>query len=823
MKLPWFFTAFGLLRRVLLLFLFACSPCFAEVERISFAENGAIEGGGIRLVSDGVETDLPEGSNIFTLLDDADEPFTLTDQLLHCDFFPANFIAESSNEQRIDLSGRWNALKWPFAGNEEDLIRNPGSAAGWEEVVMPGPVHLRDPDTPAPEDYHNVKFSHVDAEDGALLYRQLDVPSDLRMEGRVARLRLDGLYPRGAVYLNGQLLGVVETGLTPVEYDVTHFVTPGEALDVVIRLWRRGPYSRLDMPRWTIDYSGIHRAAYIKLIPRVHVDNLKIEQTLSDDMKSGVLKVRARVRNTSNTATDVSLDGVLPGADEKMSGSARLGAGARKWIELRATVPHVNAWSNERPDLYDLTMQLRSRGDDSVLQTFERRIGFRRFEMKDQRPLLNGRPVKIRGINFLPFVPGRGLAINKEEIRRELELMQKANINGIRTHLSGSVELAEVCDELGMFLIQEMPIDWAPDFIRDPEKIGGILLRLQGAVSRDRNHPSLLLWAVGNENLVSEEKNREIYVRHSHLFDRYIKALDPTRYTMFPPPGPSAGLRGLLSVDLGDIADIHYSFKTIRNFNETDTLKFCTSWEAKKAIQSSTREELVKGQWTGVWFSSEYHLFNGHPDLHEAGYLSYIEDAESWRVAETLDMMSSFRQRLNREWGYMEADPTCLGGAYFNWKDAAVGDQWGWTQFGERSSYGIVTPWLTPKPIWWIVRTAFAPVKAPKEVKIDEPGETVSFELDNQMSFTNLRECKVYARATEGGGNSQGRDVRLWHILHPDIPPNSRGMITVPLDREEKNFAAGTPVIIRLTFVDPKGFRIVTTDTRVKPAWGQGE
>ena len=74
MKLPWFFTAFGLLRLVLLLFLFACSPCFAEVERISFAEDGAIEGGGIRLVSDGVETDLPEGSNIFTLLDDADEP-----------------------------------------------------------------------------------------------------------------------------------------------------------------------------------------------------------------------------------------------------------------------------------------------------------------------------------------------------------------------------------------------------------------------------------------------------------------------------------------------------------------------------------------------------------------------------------------------------------------------------------------------------------------------------------------------------------------------------------------------------------------------------
>jgi len=806
-----------------MLFFVACPQCYAATDQIKLNENGAIEGSGIRLLSDGVEKELPSGSNLFTLLGDAEGPFTLSDQELRCDFFPANFIPENSDEERIDLFGPWKVLKWPFAGQEEDFIRNPGSADGWEEVDMPGPVHLRDPDTPAPKDYHNVKFSHVDAEDGALLYRKLNVPSGLRMEGKIARLRLDGVFPRGAVYLNGRLLGVVETGLTPVEFDVTSFVVPGEALDVVIRLWRKGPYSRLDMPRWTLDYSGIHRAAYIKLIPRIHVDDLKIEQTLSDDMRDGVLKVRARVRNSSDIEADVSLDGELAGAEGNMSGSVVVGAGAREWIELSATVPDVNAWSPEKPHLYDLTMRLRRPEHGSILQTFEHRIGFRRFEIRDQRPLLNGRPAKVRGINFLSFVPGRGMAISREEIRRELELMRKANINGVRTHLSGSAELASLCDELGMFLIQEMPIDWAPDYVRDPEKLGGILLRLQGAVSRDRNHPSVLLWAVGNENFVHEEKNREIYVRHSHLLDRYIKTLDPTRYTMFPPPGPSAGLRGLLSVDLGDIADIHYSFKTIRRFNETDTLEFCTSWEAKKAMQSRTREELLQGQWTGVWFSSEYHLFNGHPDLHEAGYLSYIDDGESWRDAENLDMMDSFRLRLNREWGYMESDPTCLGGAYFNWKDAAVGEQWGWTQFGESSTYGIVTPWLTPKPTWWVIRTAFAPIKTPDDVTIDEPGKTVSFEVENQMSFTNLRECKVYARACEGAGNSPGRDVKQWHILHPDIQPNSRGMITVPLDREEKNFNNGTPVIIRLTFVDPRGFRIVTTDTKVRPAWGAGE
>jgi len=785
------------------------------VSQIRFNEDGTIEGRGIRRIANGVETELPGGSNIFSLLDVAGGPFILSDEKLRCGFFPSNLVPESSDEERIDLLGLWKVKKWPFNVAEEELIRSPGQQDGWEEVIMPGAVHLRDADTPPPEDYDLVRFSHLDPEDGALLYRQLDVPSDLCMEGKIARLRFDGLYPRGAVHFNGQQVGVVETGLTPVEFELTPYVSPGETLDIVIRLWRKGPYSRLDMPRWTLDYTGIHRAAYIKLVPEIHVNRLRIEQTLSDDMKDGILRVHARIVNKSSDTAEVSLDAELPGAEGEMSGSGTIEAGADGTIELEARVPDVEAWSDEGPHLYDLSMWLRKATDGSALQTFRRRVGFRRFEIRNQRPLLNGRPLKVRGINFLSFVPERGLAISREEMRRELELMRRANINGIRTHLSGSAELVSLCDELGMFLIQELPIDWAPDYVRDPEKLGGILLRLQGAVSRDRNHPSVLLWAVGNENLVHEEKNREIFLRHSRLFDRYIKTLDPTRYTMFPPPGPTSRFPGLLSVELGEIADIHYTFKPIRQLNETGKLEYPTSWEGR--TQCRTREQLLEGQWTGVWFSSEYMTVDSLSDLHEAGYLSYIDDGDPWRDAGKRDMVTTFRERLQREWGYMEADPTCLGGAYFNWKDPAVGQEKGWVQYGEHGTWGIVSPWLSIRPVWWLVRTIFAPVKVPQEVVVEEPREAVSLEVDNHMSFTNLRGCKIYARVCPGSGRSWGYEPSRWHVLHPDVPPNSKGTITVPLGGQEESFRNGAPVVIRLTFVDPRGYCIVTTDTQARP------
>jgi len=499
-----------------------------------FDEDGSISGRDVKFTSCGIERELDQGSNVFCLLESEEHPFTISDGELQCRFFPANHIPEFTEEKRIWLVGPWQVKRWPFDAAEEELIQNPGACDTWDYVDVPGPVHLKDPDTPRALDHDHVRWTHLDENDGALLYRRLHVPAHFARDDGFGRLRFDGLYPRGHVYVNGQLVGAVESGLTPVELDVTHFIKPGREVDLVIRLWRKGPYSRLDMPRWVLDYTGIHRAAYVKWVPHVHVDRLAIEQTLTDDMKDGVLRVRARVANRSETAATVLLCAELEG-DQAESDAVEVAPGGHQWLELDGTAADVKPWSPETPSLYDLSLQLRDPGGDAVLQSFRRRVGFRRFEIKDQRPLLNGRPVKVRGINFLSFVPERGLAISRDEIRRELELMRSANINGVRTHLSGSEELASLCDEQGMFLIQELPLDWAPDYVCDPEKLGGILLRLQGAVSRDRNHPSVLLWAVGNENLVHEEKNREVFLRHSRLIDSYVKVLDSTRYTMFPP------------------------------------------------------------------------------------------------------------------------------------------------------------------------------------------------------------------------------------------------------------------------------------------------
>lgn len=124
--------------------------------------------------------------------------------------------------------------------------------------------------------------------------------------------------------------------------------------------------------------------------------------------------------------------------------------------------------------------------------------------------------------------------------------MKKANVNCIRTHYFGPRCLAGLCDELGIYLVQELPIDWGTNYIHDPEWVGPALMRLRAPSCGTASHPSILVWSVGNENMPESLAVAEYGHMHLQLYHRFVKALDAGRFTRFPRPGPGQQDQGHL-------------------------------------------------------------------------------------------------------------------------------------------------------------------------------------------------------------------------------------------------------------------------------------
>ncbi|HEY3417506.1 MAG TPA: glycoside hydrolase family 2 TIM barrel-domain containing protein, partial [Armatimonadota bacterium] len=564
-------------------------------------------------------------------------------------------------------------------------------------------------------------------------------------------------------YWDGQVVGEQWSGLTPIEIDLTDLAAPGTTHTLAVRLYRRHPFVQLDMPRHALEFTGLCRPAFLHTVAPVHVAELVLRPALAEDYRSGTLHGAITLHNLSGAAANAALAIHLRDAAGTLvateTTSVAIAAGAQAPIAIDLPVGQVHAWNAERPYLYTATVHVTAPGQQE--QTIAQRIGFRRFELQNQRPLLNGKPVKFRGVNHLTFNLDGGMYTSEPWLRQCLTMMKRANVNAIRTHFFGPRELVDLCDEMGIYLLQELPIDWGHTYIFDPAVLGEMLHRMEACTRRDRNHASVMVWSIGNENMARTEEEYDALMGHLRLCKAMVLRLDPTRPTMFPPPGPANKIRGVLETQLGDISDIHYSFNLIRQLNDTGAIKEARTWTP--TFDEVTRDQLLARGWSGVWFSSEYGIMNMLTDLLHAPYLSIITDVPEDPLSGK-NTQQVFYDRLAREWGYMRDDPTCLGGAYFPWVAAGAGDPWGWVRWGEDADWGVLTLDLQPKPAFWAMRVLFSPVRLPERLTW-EPGQTeFTLTVENGYNSIDLSECTL--RTQMGGGPPYMGLMRDWQ----DVP-----------------------------------------------------
>jgi len=723
---------------------------------------------------------------------------------------PVRYVPVPDNAM-LFLDGAWQVKRWPFKKPEKFLAGPEVDDSFWETVSQPGKVFYADSQAhskPIPN-WNRVTQTHLDDRDGAIIRRHFYCPAE--WEGKRIYLRFDSIYPAGQLYLNGEYLGAHYSGLTPVEFDVTGKVLPDRKNLVAVRLLRKHRFHKMDMVRHAVEFCGLAQSAYLFATEQVQLSDYHLQSRLSPDLSCGQISGQVKITSFQGLAKGKLSLFLYDPSGEKIaqdSISFQIKPGEEISLPVSLSLEKPFLWNDEQPNLYTVCLILAVKGYPE--QLFHYRTGFRRLDLSPEGPRLNGRFIKFRGVNHLTYHPEGGMYTPKEWLRRNLLLMKKANVNAIRTHFLGPRCLAELCDEIGIYLLQELPIDWGTDYIHDPEWVGPALMRIQGGILRDRHHPSVMVWSVGNENLPLNAEVAEDGWNHLRIFHRFCKKLDPDRPTMFPPPGPANKIKAIFEVRVGDIADTHYSFSLVKEMHRTGRIKNPRSWDGD--LEEITREEAIKKGWSGVWFSSEYGIFNMMPDLLNAPYLSVIDDYPEDPLSGK-NSLQVFIERLEREWGFMREDPTCLGAAYFPWICSGSGkNPWGWVRWAEDADWGVMTADLLPKPYFWALRVAFSPVKFPARVYWQKGQDYIEFPVTNHYNSYNLNQCIFRTQLTAGsrwmGMSREFRDIRV------DCQPGEKVTVRIPLWEVSalKSLEENGVALCRINLLDPTGFRPITAD-----------
>ncbi len=409
------------------------------------------------------------------------------------------------------LNGNWKFHCAPSPAESPDgFWRDECRVDTWAELAVPSHWQLAGYGRPH---YTNVVYPfpvdppRVPSENPTGCYRR-EFEIDSAWAGQEIRLRFEGVDSAFHVWVNGQEAGFSKGSRMPAEFDITPLLRPGaNTLAVRVYQWSDGTYCE-DQDMWWL--SGIFRDVFLLAVPRVRVNDVKIETAFDGECRDATLRVRVDLRNTTTAASnaysvDVRLP-ELPGVQAERSVTLAAGASARLEFEIPVSAPEK--WSAETPKLYALVLTLKDNAGN-VVETVPLRVGFRQIEIRDGVFLLNGAPVKLKGVNRHEIHPDFGRAVPVEAMRQDIVLMKQHNINTIRTsHYPDDPRFYDLCDELGVYVVDECDLEthgfimlpeWKGNPTEDPAWEAACVDRMVRMVERDKNHPCIVMWSLGNE------------------------------------------------------------------------------------------------------------------------------------------------------------------------------------------------------------------------------------------------------------------------------------------------------------------------------------
>ena len=423
---------------------------------------------------------------------------------------------------RLSLNGKWKFhYVETFSDRPTDFMNERTDVSRWPDINVPGnwelqgfgtPIYVNQPYefcSPGYEPYWdkpNPPYVPKDWNPTGTYRREFTLPGD--WDNKEIFLSADGVRGAAFYYLNGKFVGMNKDSKTPARFNVSAIAKKGKNI-IAIQVHRFSDANYLECQDfWRI--SGIERDIYLYAQPQIHITDFKVESPLDDNYRDGILKVKVQLTNESGQNTPLVVGyRLLDSKDQQVAQSSTQITGDQTEVEFtKKTISEPLKWTAETPNLYTLLITLKRTNGD-VIEATSCKVGFRTVEIKDKQLLVNGQPILVKGVNYHEHNEYTGHYVPEELMKKDFELWKKYNVNTVRTcHYPQQERFYELCDQYGIYVIDEANIE--SHGMGYDLRVGGTLGnnplfmnahidRTMNMYQRDKNHPSIITWSLGNE------------------------------------------------------------------------------------------------------------------------------------------------------------------------------------------------------------------------------------------------------------------------------------------------------------------------------------
>jgi beta-galactosidase len=439
----------------------------------------------------------------------------------HCTYIPyadtetALINNPNKSPYYFSLNGTWK-FSWVKKPSERpvNFYKDSYIVSKWNDIVVPGNWELQGFGIPM---YTNTDYlfpadpPHVphDYNPVGSYRRNFTIPED--WEKRQVFLHFGGVKSAMYVWVNGKEVGYSQGSKTPAEFNITKYLREGKnTLAVEVYRFSDGSYLE-DQDYWKI--SGIERDVFLFSVPEVNIRDFHILADLDESYKDGLLKVTVKLKNYLEAATgtynvQIELFDAQnePVFDSPLSKEVNIGESGDREVRFEQFIENPLKWTAETPNLYSLILSLKDH-EGKIVEVVGSKTGFRKVEIKGGQLLVNGVPIMIKGVNRHEHEPETGRVVSEKYMVKDIQIMKRFNINAVRTsHYPDVPRWYELCDEYGLYVVDEANIEshgmgYKPDRTlgNNPEWKEAHLDRTISMVERDKNHPCIIIWSLGNE------------------------------------------------------------------------------------------------------------------------------------------------------------------------------------------------------------------------------------------------------------------------------------------------------------------------------------
>ncbi|MDQ1049960.1 glycoside hydrolase family 2 TIM barrel-domain containing protein [Streptomyces sp. V4I2] len=689
---------------------------------------------------------------------------------------PMNAVDRRPGALKLDGDWRFQLLPAPDA---------PLTGA-WSSAYVPGVWTMQDTDD-LPQ-YTNVRMPYAEfpplspADNPTGVYeRTVDVPAE--WAGRRIVLQVGAAESVLLVHVDGRPAGISKDSHLAADFDLTGLVRAGERAVVRLTVVKWSDASHIeDQDQWW--HGGVTRSVLLYATDPLHLADVSVRAG-----RYGELRVDCRVRSAGGDGAlpegwyvSGELDGHLLTQDTEFDRANTDDDRVSDFLgeaRLQTTVADVRTWNAETPELYDLTVRLH-RADGTVADASQHRVGFRDVEIVGRDLLVNGERVFVRGVNRHDFHPLTGRTVSYDDMRADLVVLKRFGFNAIRTsHYPGDPALYDLADELGFYVVDEADLeshDHAHEIADDPRYLNAFVDRVSRMVLRDKNHPSVIIWSLGNES---------DYGANHDAAAGWVRRHDPTRPIQYE----GAAKLGWADPELAsDIACPMYA-----------SLEDCVA-------------HALSGEQTKPLIQCEYSHAMGNSNGTLADHWAAIESTPGLQGGFIWEFWDhGILQRVN------DGRPVGRGGAgLYDNGVAAPGHRWAYGgDFGERIhdgafiADGVVFPDRTPKPVMYEHREIAAPVRL-------ECFRHEGVVVGNHQHFraTDWLSARWELALADGGTLTAPAEL-------PDLRPGETAAVPLPFELPEDGGEAW--LTLRVTTADdepwaPRGTVVCLPQVRLRAA-----